>query len=129
MRVSHTRVSRLAIVAAGGLTMAQLAVLLTARTGYVVIVVGAVMLVTALAAVKLCRDNCNESRLVTVIVATASAAGIMLSSSMGLPGSSPGTPDAWGVTLLGVALVTLLLIAIDVPRRRPVPHRESPYAL
>lgn len=129
MRVAHTRFSQLAFFAAGGLVLAQVAVLGSVHADYMKVMVGSLALITALAATKLCRDNCVESRLVTAIVATVSAAGITLHSTLGLPGTAATALDAPATVLLGLALAVLLLMAIDTPSRRAVLGDESPYAL
>lgn len=129
MNTPHTRASSWASITAVGLLAAQLVVLASTTTHYLVVVVTALVLMTALAAFKLCRDNCVESRLVLVSVATASALGIVLDSTIGLPGDSPHVLDVPSAALLVGALLAVLTIWIEARARHTVPLTRSPYAL
>ena len=129
MRAPHTEARGRTGIAALALVVAQLVVLASIDTRYLVVVAGVVMAITAFAAFKLCRDACVESRLVMASVAAASVVGITLSSTIGLPGVSRQPIDLPGVALLAAALLVLLAITAEARGRHDVTRPGSPYAL
>lgn len=126
---TRTRLSGWTSIAALGLVAAQVVVLTSIDTPYLVVAATAIMLITAFATFKLCRDNCVESRLVMASVATASAVGVTLSSTIGLPGVARQPFHAQSVALLVTAVLVLLAITVEARRRRGVARPGSPYAL
>lgn len=129
MRTPRTRASGRSGIAAVGLAGAQLLVLATIHTDYLIVMAIVLVAITAFAAFKLCRDNCVESRIALASVAAASVLGIALNSTIGLPGVSAHTiqlPEA--VLLLG-ALLVLVTIMFEARTGHTLPRPRSPYAL
>lgn len=129
MPTPHTRASGRASIAAVGLVTAQLVVLASIDTRYLIVGACVLVLISAFAAFKLCRDNCVESRLATASVAAASVLGITLSSTVGLPGVSRQPLDVPGTALLLGALLVLLAITTEARGRRAVARPGATYAL
>lgn len=129
MGASHTMTSRLATAATGMLAVTELAVLLVVDVPYIKIIMSVLTVMTALAAAKLYRDNCVESRVLSVFVSVGAAAGVILSATFGLPGSPAHRPDLGGVVMFVLAVAILILAAIDRRRRQDILRRGAPYAL
>ena len=111
MRCSPTPLARSAAVAGAALAVVNL--LQVGTAGYLSLLQGSMGLVGLLAAAKLWRDGCFESRLLTTLVASASLLGIVLRATVGLPGVGPvatGWADAVGAVL---ALATLTFLLAD----------------
>lgn len=129
MRTPHTTVSRCLGAATTLLAIAEIAVLLTVDAAYIVVIVSVLTVMTVLAAAKLCRDNCVESRVVSIFIAVSAAGGVILSATLGLPGSPTRPPDLRGVVMFVLAVTILVLALIDRPQRHESVPREAPYAL
>lgn len=128
MRVPHTPLSRVAVVAlclvAGAL--AELGATSVALP-YLVLPITAAAVVTVGAAYKMARDNCFESRLVSWLTTLAALGGAVAAATVGLPGRAPSTSPA-GVVLGVAAVVFLVAVAAEVPRRHRSRTAPSPYA-
>ena len=93
-------------------------------------VLGCCVLVAAgLASVKLARDNCFGSRLVTALLAGCSIAGQVLVCTVGAPGRAPSPWSAPAVAVIVLALAILVALVVDARTRATVDPEERPYAL
>lgn len=118
MPVPPTAMSRLASFAAALLVLVQLVRVVSGdHDSYVAALLLALVVATALASVKLYRDNCLESRLVVALLATISAAGVVLTVAIGLPGQPARPIDALDVSTLALSAAVLGLLVADQPRR------------
>lgn len=128
MRVPHTALSRLGVVALC-LVAAALAELgaTSVALPYLVLPITAAAVVTVGAAYKMARDNCFESRLVSWLTTLAALGGAIAAATVGLPGRGPSTSPA-GVVLVAAAVVFLVVVAMELPRRHRTRPAPSPYA-
>lgn len=129
MRVTHTRASW-AAAAGTGLLAAVHAVRSIDTSGsasYVAMLDAVAAALACLISLKLCRDNCFESRLAAVILAVVSGVGAVLGATLGLPGQPSGTVTGGAVVLvlLGVGVPLLVLHDQRLRRRQAV---RPPYA-
>jgi hypothetical protein len=95
--------------------------------GYLVVLVGALVVGSVATAARMWRHNCFESRLAAIVLALVIGVGQVLAASVGSPGTG-GTdwaPSAWAVTTL--AMVVIGLVLADA-RQRPM-RPSHPYAL
>ena len=129
MRRSHTRAS---VAAAAG--TALLAAVHVARSlasagsvSYVEALNVGKATLACLAALKMCRDNCFESRLAAVVLALISGLGAVLGSTLGLPGQQADAVTPGDVALVLLGLGVPLLVLHDQRLRRGQALR-SPYA-
>jgi hypothetical protein len=125
-----TTLSRLAAAGlAAALLLAAGSLSRETAPAYLVLLVGAVAAVGLLVAGRLWCRGCYGSRAAATLVATSVAAGQVLGASVGGP---TGGDFRWGPAAAGVvalAIVTLLLLAVDSRAvRTPVADRP-PYAL
>lgn len=81
------------------------------------LLLGVLAAVALTAAVRLGLAGCMESRVAAVAVATLAAAGVALTSTIGLPGAGPRPIDAPAVTLLLTALSVVGLVHAVEPTR------------
>jgi uncharacterized membrane protein YfcA len=128
MRVPHTVLSRVAVVAlclVAGL-LAELGAT-SVTLPYLVLPITAAAVVTVGSAYKMARDNCFESRLVAWLTVLAALGGAVAAATVGLPGRGPSTSPA-GILLVAAALVFLVTVAVEVPRRHHSRTAPSPYA-
>lgn len=102
--------------------------LLGAGDSYVRVIVVLLTVLSLLAAAKLWRDNCFESRLVAVLVALASLTGSALGSTVGLPGSHGGQVSVAGVVGLVLGSIVPVLLLLDAKIRASGLNATSPYA-
>ena len=117
MRHAPTRLTRSAAVAAATLAVANLTQ--TGSAGYLALLLGSMGLIGLLAAVRLWREGCFESRLLTTLVAAGSLLGTLLRATVGLPGT-PDVATGWLDLLAAVlAVATVLLLLTDRLRRGP----------
>jgi hypothetical protein len=129
MRTDHTPASRAAVAVAVGLALVQLA-WVTDASPVVDTAAWSLGALTVLAAAKMARDNCFESRLVAVIVASIQLATAALAATVGAPGSTGHGLTAHLTLAAAFAGSVLVLIALDHRTRaraagdRPLP----PYA-
>ncbi|WP_043498392.1 Ig-like domain-containing protein [Georgenia sp. SUBG003] len=123
MRRSPSRLARSAAVAGAALAVANL--LQVGSAGYLSLLLGSMGLVGLLAAGKLWRDGCFESRLLTTLVASASLLGIVLRSTLGLPGGGGVASDAADLVAAALAVAALGLLLADRLRRGRAPKVPS----
>lgn len=130
MTVEHSWASRAAVATIGALAAVQMWWVADSGDPIVVTAAGFVGALTALACLKMARDNCFESRLVAVVVTAAQLTTAGLAATVGLPGA-PGPQLHTHLALAGsLATVVLVLIALDRAARA---HRDGeglspPYA-
>lgn len=129
-RTPSTLLSRLAALTTGALGAAAAAALGGADgPGYAVVLALASLVAGGVAAVKMWCDNCFESRLVAVTVATVALLGQLLTGVVG--GPVTGVPH-WGAVpglVLVTALGVLATLAADTVRRLRSGPEGLPYAL
>ncbi len=89
------------------------------------LLLGALAAVALLAAVRMGTARCMESRVAATAVGAFSATGVLLTSTVGLPGSAPRPVDLPAVALLLVAVAVVVLVALD---ERVGPTVDDPYA-
>lgn len=130
MPFEHTPSSRLITFVATVLVLLQ--VLRVGRGNddtYVLVLQLALLLATAAATLRLRRNNTVESRLAVGLLTAMTAGGVVLGTTVGVPGQEPGSFGTLSGTTLGVALVLIVLLVFDRPWRRGVErHPSSPYA-
>lgn len=115
MRHAPTRLTRSAAAAGAGLAVANLSQ--TGTAGYLALLLGTIGLIGLLAAVRLWREGCFESRLLTTLVAAGSLLGTLLRATVGLPGA-PAAATGWPDLLAAVLAVAALgLLLADRVRR------------
>ncbi|GAA1641174.1 hypothetical protein [Georgenia ruanii] len=120
MRNRPTRLSRSTAVAAAALAVLNLvqAVARGAGASYQALLLGSLGAVGLLAAAKLWKDGCFESRLASAAAAALAFVTAALTVTAGMPGAPPdrgAMPWATAVLALGV----LALIVTDATGRRP----------
>ena len=125
MRHRPTRLSRSAAVAAAALAVLNLVQALSwgAGASYLALLLGSLGAVGLLAAAKLWKDGCFESRLATAATAALGFVTAVLTMTAGLPGEAPDRGVVPWVTAV-LALGVLALIVTDVTRRQPPYARE-----
>jgi hypothetical protein len=115
MRHAPTRLSRSAAVA--GATLAAANLTQTGTAGYLALLLGTMGLIGLLAAARLWRDNCFESRLLTTLLAAGSLLGTLLRATVGLPGAAQVAPGWLDLLTVALAVATLGLLLADRLRR------------
>lgn len=123
MRPRPTRLSRSTAVAAAGLAVLNLVQAVTRGAGasHLALLLGSLGGVGLLAAAKLWKDGCFESRLASGATAALGWVTAVLTVTAGMPGELPDrTAAPWATAVL--ALGVLALIVTDAT------GRQSPYA-
>jgi hypothetical protein len=115
MRREPTPLSRSAAVAGATLAVANLTQ--TGAAGYLALLLGSMGLIGLLAAARLWRDNCFESRLLTVLLAAGSLLGTLLRTTVGLPGAAEVAAGWLDLLTATLAVTTLGLLLADHFRR------------
>ncbi|GAA4286375.1 hypothetical protein [Georgenia daeguensis] len=117
MRDAPTRLTRSAAVAGATLAVANLTQ--TGTAGYLALLLGSLGLVGLLAAVRLWREGCFESRLLTTLVAAGALLGTLLRATVGLPGTPVAATGWLDLPAAALAVATLGLLLADRLRRGP----------
>lgn len=129
MRIDHTAISRAATAVAGLLVLVQLmSVVLNDQVAYVSTIIVALAGATAIMGVKLCRDNCLESRVMVAMLASLSGAGGILTATAGLPGERAQHLGVLGILTVALSVGFLVLLAVDQPGRAAGLRSGSSYA-
>jgi hypothetical protein len=93
------------------------------------ILVGTAAVAALLAAVKLLRDNCFESRLAATVLATLTAFGQLLAATVGRPGDPQAGWHPGGFAVIVLAAAVPVLVALDARARARISEQVHPYAL
>jgi hypothetical protein len=126
MTVAHTRASRAAAAATGLLTVVHLVRSFTLTSAsYVEALTVVAAVLSCLAALKLYRDNCFESRLAAVLLALVSGLGTVLAATLGLPGQHASAVSGDDILLVMLGVTVPLLVLLDRRLRRGRAGRSS----
>ncbi|MGJ9411631.1 hypothetical protein ACHAAC_02880 [Aeromicrobium sp. CF4.19] len=122
------RTVRLAALATTASALVLIA-LVVDSTPYVLVAGAAVAATSLVAAARMWRCHCPESRLLASITVLTAAAGALIVTTVGLPGEAARPLDGGAVALVCLGLAVPALLAADRLRRAAAPTASSPYAL